>query len=241
MINSIIKDFIFYITLKKKIPLKNYFLLKKASSLTMTSIRAQLNFIEIINYININNIKGDIVECGVWKGGNLFLAKKLSKKSKLIYGYDTFNGHIKKQFKKEKSLIFNINADIFYKLTKLKNFFFKKNWNYANLNEVKKNLKIFNSKKKSNIKLIQGDIKKTFKNKINLPKKIALLRLDTDWYEPTLISLKKLYPLVSKGGVIIIDDYGSWSGCKKAVDFYFKNKKFNFFSIDHSAIFLIKN
>jgi hypothetical protein len=48
----------------------------------MTSIKAQLNFIEIISYINTNKIKGDIVECGVYKGGNLILAKELVNKIK---------------------------------------------------------------------------------------------------------------------------------------------------------------
>ena len=77
--------------------------------------------------------------------------------------------------------------------------------------------------------------------KKNAPKKISLLRLDTDWYESTKVELNLLFPKLSKGGVLIIDDYNTWSGCKKAVDEYFKHKKNIFFlSIDNEALIGIK-
>ena len=59
----------------------------------------------------------------------------------------------------------------------------------------------------------------------NLPKKISLLRLDTDFYESTKKELEILYPRLNKGGVLIIDDYGHWKGSKKAVDEYFNLEK----------------
>lgn len=61
--------------------------------------------------------------------------------------------------------------------------------------------------------------------KRNLPKKISILRLDTDFYSSTKIELEVLYPRLVKGGVLIIDDYGYWQGSRKAVDEYFFNKK----------------
>lgn len=51
---------------------------------------------------------------------------------------------------------------------------------------------------------------------------IALLRLDGDWYESTKICLQYLCPQVSSGGVVIIDDYGKWAGCRRAVDEYLR-------------------
>ena len=57
-----------------------------------------------------------------------------------------------------------------------------------------------------------------------MPKQIALLRLNTDWFESTYHELVHLYPLLSKGGVLIIDDYGHWQGARKAVDTYFKEQ-----------------
>jgi O-methyltransferase len=55
----------------------------------------------------------------------------------------------------------------------------------------------------------------------SVPEQIALLRLDTDWYESTKCELEILFPRLVKGGVIIIDDYGCWQGARKAVDEYF--------------------
>ena len=55
-----------------------------------------------------------------------------------------------------------------------------------------------------------------------MPEKISILRLDTDFYESTYHELTHLFPRLEKGGVLIIDDYGSWKGSKEAVDQYFK-------------------
>jgi hypothetical protein len=67
------------------------------------------------------------------------------------------------------------------------------------------------------------------------------LRLDTDWYESTKIELEILYPLLEPGGILIIDDYGHFSGARKAVDEYFKNKIPFMFHVDYSCRILIKD
>ena len=67
------------------------------------------------------------------------------------------------------------------------------------------------------------------------------MRLDTDFYESTKKELEILYPKIQSGGVIIIDDYGHWKGCKKAVDEYFSDKKNIFFQhIDYSGLIGVK-
>ena len=72
------------------------------------------------------------------------------------------------------------------------------------------------------------------------PSEISL-RLDTDFYESTKIELEKLYPLLTKGGILIVDDYGHWKGCKKAVNEFFLDKKNIFFQqIDYSGIIGVK-
>jgi hypothetical protein len=53
------------------------------------------------------------------------------------------------------------------------------------------------------------------------PEQIAVLRLDTDWYESTKHELFHLFPRLSKNGILIVDDYGCWAGSRKAVDEYF--------------------
>jgi hypothetical protein len=66
---------------------------------------------------------------------------------------------------------------------------------------------------------IKGKVEETIPG--TLPKEISLLRLDTDWYESTLHNLVHLYPLLRKGGILILDDYGHWQGARKATDEYF--------------------
>ena len=76
----------------------------------------------------------------------------------------------------------------------------------------------------------------------NIPEKISLLRLDTDWYESTKIELEVLYPRLVSGGVLIIDDYGHWGGCRRAVDDFFEAMEFKpFFNrIDYTGRIIIK-
>jgi hypothetical protein len=88
--------------------------------------------------------------------------------------------------------------------------------------------------------LCKGPVEKTLLNKKNLPKKISLLRLDTDFYESTKIELEILYPLLVKKGVLIIDDYGHWKGARKAVDEYFKNCYNCVHRIDYTCRLIIK-
>jgi hypothetical protein len=71
---------------------------------------------------------------------------------------------------------------------------------------------------KDKIHFIEGKVENTIP--LNMPRKIALLRLDTDWYQSTKHELIHLFPLLQRNGVLIIDDYGHWEGARKAVDEY---------------------
>ena len=68
------------------------------------------------------------------------------------------------------------------------------------------------------VHLIAGRVEHTLP--ANAPEQIAVLHLDTDWYESTRHSLEHLYPRLVRGGILIIDDYGAWQGCQRAVDEY---------------------
>jgi hypothetical protein len=70
----------------------------------------------------------------------------------------------------------------------------------------------------SHVRLVKGKVEDTVPK--NAPEEIALLRLDTDWYESTRHELVHLFPRLVPGGVLIIDDYGHWQGARKAVDEY---------------------
>jgi O-methyltransferase len=112
-------------------------------------------------------------------------------------------------------------------------------WAYSSLETVKKNISDL-VEFEQNIHLIQGKVEDTLPNNKKLPKKISLLRLDTDFYESTKIELEILYPLLAKGGVLIIDDYGHFQGAKKAVDDYFAKQKIWLKYVDYTCRLYIK-
>jgi hypothetical protein len=70
--------------------------------------------------------------------------------------------------------------------------------------------------------LVRGEVELTLPERA--PQQLALLRLDTDWYESTRHELRHLYPRLVRGGVLIIDDYGHWEGCRQAVDEFFRDE-----------------
>ena len=88
---------------------------------------------------------------------------------------------------------------------------------------MKDNLKNFEYDE-DKIVFVKGDVMKTLKEN-NVPNNISLLRLDTDFYDSSLIELECLYPKVNMSGFIIYDDYGHWVGQKKATDEYFEKRK----------------
>jgi len=212
------------------------------SEYTMTSHERIFALMKSINFVKHNNVDGDFVECGVWRGGNLILFQKFVEKynlSKKIYAYDTFEGmsepdKIDETFKGESSI------DLLNKLYK-KKVDRKKNILIADcsIEQVQENFKKFSNK--NNLICVKGPVEKTLDIKENLPNKISILRLDTDWYSSTKKELEVLFPLLEKNGILIIDDYGFWKGARKAVDEYFENKNVTMFKIDFTGRMIINS
>jgi O-methyltransferase len=200
---------------------------------TMTSEERIISLFESLEYIRINNIEGDFVECGVWKGGNILgMMEYLSHYNitdRNIWLYDTFNGMTDPE---EEDIDFNNTRanDIIDNIRC-----------YSNLEEVKMNLSASNLPKDLLVYVI-GDICETLNYQKNIPKKISILRLDTDWYKSTKKEMEILYPRLTNNGVLIVDDYGHWKGSKKAVDDYIEEKKLNLEieKIDYTGIKIIK-
>ena len=155
---------------------------------------------------------------------------------KKIYGYDTFEG-MTPPLNDDFEINSNKSAISLLENDKLK----KTNvWGYCSLENVKKNiLGVFGNA--DNINLIKGPVEETLLVHNNVPEKISLLRLDTDFYSSTKIELEKLYHRVSKNGVIIIDDYGHWNGSRKAVDEFFKEKHVWKHYVDYACRLIVKN
>jgi O-methyltransferase len=90
-------------------------------------------------------------------------------------------------------------------------------WAYSPLDEVKQNLRD-TGYQEDQVVFVKGKVEDTIPR--DAPERISLLRLDTDWYESTYHELVHLYPRISVGGVLIIDDYGHWAGARQAMDQY---------------------
>jgi hypothetical protein len=92
----------------------------------------------------------------------------------------------------------------------------------------------------ANVHLVKGMIESTIPDAA--PDRIALLRLDTDWYESTRHELEHLFPRLAIGGVLIIDDYGHWDGARKAVDDFIRENRVRVLlnRIDYSGRIAVK-
>jgi len=183
-------------------------------------------------------IEGDFVECGVWRGGNSTIAAGVFKAmdvGRLVWLFDTFAGMTAPT---EDDVNFRGEvAEAKFKASQRAGY---NEWCYAPLEEVTANFERAGLLS-NRIKFIKGDVVRTLADTDNLPVAIAVLRLDTDWYESTKAELDVLYPRLSTGGILIIDDYGHWGGAKKAVDEYFAQKPRPFFQyIDHTGRIAVK-
>ena len=216
-----------------------YELRNKCMPYTMTSTERLYSLHKSVNYIVDNKIDGDFVECGVWKGGSSMMAAlSLIKKQdtcRNLYLYDTFEG-MSTPTEKDKNYLGEM-AEKEWNANEKNNY---NEWCYSSIDEVKKNMSE-TAYPQDKIKLIKGKVEDTIPKEI--PNKIAILRLDTDWYESTYHELKYLYPLIVPNGIIIFDDYGYWKGSREATDNYFKenNIKVLMNRIDSAGRIAIKN
>lgn len=180
------------------------------------------------------NVPGSIVECGVFKGASLvrfamfreLLSTSFAKK---IIGFDAFGRFPITRFKDDrkfrKRFIETAGEEGISK---------------EQLTEVLDRKGI-----RRGVELIAGDVNKTVPKYLreNPELKISLLNLDTDIYEPAVTILKHLYPRITRGGILILDDYGVFPGETKAVDDFFKGKDFCIqrFPYAQSPSFVVKN
>ena len=178
-----------------------------------------------------SNIPGSIIECGVFKGISLIrLATflKLLKSNKKIIAFDAFGKHpttkISSDHKRRNKLLSHGEKGI----------------------SEKQLMKVLRQKGlEKNVRLVKGDITETVPRylKLNPKLKISLLNLDVDFYEPSMSILKNFYPRLSKGGILMLDDYGIWDGETMAVNEYFGGKKIKIrkFLFSQTPSYIVKN
>jgi len=195
-------------------------LCREVSPFTMTSPERVFALRQSVHHIIRNKIVGDIVECGVWKGGSMMVIARtlmeLGVTDRNLCLFDTFQG-MSEPTALDSSRDGESASDLLAMADKDTSWV----WAYSPLEEVGKNVK-GTGYPAERIAFVKGKVEDTLP--ANSPKQIALLRLDTDWYESTYHELVHLYPNLSAGGILIIDDYGHWEGARKAVDQYFQEQ-----------------
>ena len=188
-------------------------IIRQVSPFTMTSTERIFALKNAVEYVTKYDIAGDIVECGVWKGGSMMAVAltllNLGAKRRL-YLFDTFEG-----MTAPTQVDCNSLGQRASRLLETEEKSHSWIWAYSPLEEVKANLRR-TGYDESLITYVKGPVEETIP--ANAPAAIAILRLDTDWYESTRHELLHLFPRLSRGGVLIIDDYGHWEGARKAVD-----------------------
>lgn len=189
----------------------------QAAAFTMTSRERMYACWQAAQYVVAAQIAGDVVECGVWRGGStMMVAGALSDAgdtSRTIWLYDTFAGMSEPTDRDAKADGQPARA----KWEASRRDDGVVDWCRASLEEVRSNLRL-TGYPAARFRLIQGKVEDTIPAEI--PDQIAILRLDTDWYESTRHELRHLFPRVVRGGVVLIDDYGEWQGARQAVDEY---------------------
>lgn len=190
---------------------------------TMCGRNRTFSLIASVEYLIRNNIPGDFVECGVWRGGSCkamaLTLRSLGVTDRNIWLFDTFAGMTAPTSVDRKN-DGELAARKFNE--SLRPDRSGNEWCYASLPDVE-GVVGDSDYPWERFRFIKGDVAETLRT-VEIGR-IALLRLDTDWYESTRIELETLYPRLSTGGICIIDDYGVWQGSRLAVDEYFQHQQ----------------
>ncbi|MCI3226533.1 TylF/MycF/NovP-related O-methyltransferase [Streptomyces sp. NP-1717] len=188
-------------------------IIRAVKPFTMTSPERLNAFILATRHVVRHDIPGDIVECGVWRGGSMQACAKtllaLGETDRGLHLFDTFEGmppptaeDLRRDGKSAEDLLAAQGKD-------------RPIWAVASLEDVQAgfgNVPYPGER----VHYVQGLVEDTVPQQA--PEQISILRLDTDWYASTKHELEFLYPRLVSGGVLLIDDYGYWQGSRQAVD-----------------------
>ncbi|HMJ71706.1 MAG TPA: TylF/MycF/NovP-related O-methyltransferase [Cyclobacteriaceae bacterium] len=177
--------------------------------LTMISGETFIANLELAN--RFVGIDGDLVECGVWRGGMIAALAETLGRGRRVHLFDSFeglppakdiDGHAALEWQR------NTGADNYYDNCTAEESFAR------------------NAMKRSgheDFRIYKGWFEQTVGSFDG--RQIAILRLDGDWYDSTMVCLTHLFPRVAKGGIVILDDYYQWDGCSRAVHDYLSRER----------------
>jgi O-methyltransferase len=195
-------------------------IIERAMPYTMTGAARLQSVIDAVRYCVRRGLSGAFVECGVWRGGSvlamLLTLQDLARTDRDVYLYDTFEG-MTEPTEHDVSRYHPPAFELWEKTggRVWPNLFDPESFNEQVVRDTLRSAGYPGER----VHFIRGAVEETIP--AAAPDQLALLRLDTDWYESTRHELLHLYPRLVDGGVLIVDDYGHWEGARRAVDEYF--------------------
>jgi hypothetical protein len=198
-------------------------IVERSISKTMTGVPRLQALIDAVRHCVRREIPGAFAECGVWLGGSvlamLLTLQELGAEDRDVFLYDTFEG-MTAPTEHDVSKFDPPALDAWRQAEERRDRVYPELFDPEVFNEDRvRDTLLATGYPEERLHLVKGAVEETIPS--NAPGALALLRLDTDWYESTRHELLHLYPRLSPGGVLIIDDYGHWEGCRRAVDEYF--------------------
>ena len=191
---------------------------------TLSSAARIAALCDAVEYVVANDIEGDVAECGVWKGGSMMAAAltlmRRGDTERDLYLYDTFSGMAAPTAEDVRSPYDGYSPHWRWRRSSGAESSRDGGSDWAAVPEAPvREAMLSTGYPPERIHLVPGLVEETLPREA--PERLALLRLDTDWYASTKHELEHLYPRLSEGGVLIVDDYGHYEGARRAVDEYF--------------------
>jgi hypothetical protein len=193
----------------------------------MTGIPRLVALLDAVRYCVTRGVPGDFAECGVWRGGSvlamLLALKELGVHDRDVHLFDTFAG-MTEPTEHDTSPLAPPALETWRQAADREERPWSEVFGPESFNEAQVRRTVLESGYPAErIHFVKGDVAETLP--AHAPDSLALLRLDTDWYESTRHELEHLYPRLADGGVLIIDDYGHWEGARRAVDEYLAERE----------------
>jgi O-methyltransferase len=190
--------------------------IQRVKARTMTTPEKLYGLIQATRHISAHDIPGGVVECGVWRGGSMqavaYTLLEAGDTDRDLHLFDTFEGMPENPSDVDRRTFGGRQAAAELLAVSDRS---AKIWAYAPFEDVRAAMDE-TGYPAERIHYHRGMVEETVPREA--PERIAILRLDTDWYESTRHELEHLYDRLSAGGVLIIDDYGGWAGSRKATD-----------------------
>lgn len=195
-------------------------IIKTVGNRTLTSLHRKWGLLQAVRYVSARKIPGDFVELGVWQGGSTMIAAmEFARLNDIrpLWLYDTYEGMPEPEDVDRKAMGGAPATEKWEQTRKGDG----SDWCNAAVELVKANMASIAYPGET--RFIVGKAEETLLRE--KPEQVSILRIDTDWHASTKASLEHLWDRLSPGGVLIMDDYGSWNGARVAADDFFASRE----------------